>query len=77
MFTPNNFYKMLIGKIFPMCSECVHYRPGITTNGICKLYGDIFTCRTDKTKCGINGNFFIKQKFDTLNENRLPQSSYK
>jgi hypothetical protein len=74
MFTPNNFYKLLVGNIFPKCVECKHYKPGIVTNGLCKIYGDIFTTRTDKTKCGINGNFFIKQTFSKLNENNLPQN---
>ena len=58
MVTGYKLYKLLVGTFYPNCINCVHYKHG---SGVCKLYGDILSARTDTLKCGIQGKYFLKE----------------
>lgn len=64
MITPFNLYKLMVGNFYPKCVNCQHYRPGVVSNGFCKLYGDILEARVTKNahNCGIEGMSFKQQE---------------
>lgn len=67
MITPFNLYKLLVGNIYPKCVNCQHYKPGIVSNGYCKMFGDILDARTKNSHlCGLEGMNFKPAK--TVNQ---------
>jgi len=63
MITPFNLYKLLVADFFPKCVNCKHYRPGVISNGFCKVWGNILEARTSKAHlCGLEGIDFIPVK---------------
>ncbi len=52
MITPFNLYKLLVGNIFPKCTNCQFYRPGVVSNGYCKIYGEILEARLRPCRSG-------------------------
>ena len=56
MITPLNLYKLLVGNVYPKCMNCQHYKPGVLTNGYCRVFGDILDARTKNSHlCGLEG----------------------
>ena len=41
MINSLNLYKLLVGKTIPKCVDCVHFKPGVITEGYCKVFGNI------------------------------------
>lgn len=63
MINSLNLYKLLVANQFPKCVNCVHYKPGIVTDGFCKLYGNILNARvTNAHLCGLDGISFKTKK---------------
>jgi len=62
MISAINLYKLLIGNSFPKCVNCVHFKPGVTSDGLCRLFREILEARINSTKCGIHGKEFKENK---------------
>ena len=82
MINSLNLYKLLVGNTIPTCVNCVHFKPGVISEGYCKLFGNILQARiTNAQLCGLDAKEFKQVSFvkkslnDSMSNSFITKSS--
>ena len=70
MINSLQLYKLFVANFYPKCVNCIHYKPGIVTDGYCNncgLEGKHFK-KESRMK---GGNIYLNYKKKKLNDNYL------
>ena len=77
MINSLNLYKLLVGKTIPKCVDCVHFKPGVITEGYCKVFGNILQARiTNAHFCGLDAKEFKEASFVKKSSNELMSNGF-